>query len=815
MPVNLFNASLGTIHQPEIVLYTAEGTSQFSSPVFTYSRQLNDNGPDLAIVAKQANVYSGGVVDFVLAASNDSSQTMQNLMLVTDIPAGMSVSYSANADGVTAPIVAENKAYWLIGDLTAGSIVKRELTLTVDSTVPGDILVTEASIVSAGHISELVSAREYTRVISTEQPDFDFEPWIEESLSTVVTFDLDLNVATKDSAVSDIVVRALTGYGYYLYSNEEKGFTCEGNCQPNHWGAWHVGSLSPFSSDAIQVAGRTPAWHRESSALRVGQLSLGTLTISYDSTVVVESRKHYIASRGEEFEVSPLHDSDGDGIPDYWELQNAGLANWQDASDAVNDADGDGYTNKEEYELGQSLTYVDPRDTDGDGIYDHIELALGLDIYGSDSDGDGFEDGVDNFPSVAQPFTPSVLDVLLPGDVNADQTDDFIVVKQDGAGIVSADVISGNNLVTLSTVKWHRPYQNAKAFLLKSETSTTGFDIGVFGMFLADENTLKPRLFVKRITDGTNVQVITWPETRIENVPVLLSDMNDDGLPEFGVQGKFIEEGMRPQLFVNDVTNGREIGFYSFPDYLHDPKYLSLSDFNGDGVDEIGLFGRLKKNNKIQIKIVDGTDPDNRLVAYNFPDKWDDVTWFRLSDINFDYQDDFGMFGIRKEDNRPQLFTKSGVDHTGTLGIFGWPEDLSDAKFLLVPDMNYDGVDDFAVVGRTLDSSRYVIIIKDGADRSNVLSNYGLPHIDETATFGVLPSTTSIDDDKIFMFSEIKPSVWDVRTSSFRAISRVNWESTPKVVATDLNSDLRPEFILYGVKDGNAFWQVLDNLREM
>lgn len=50
----------------------------------------------------------------------------------------------------------------------------------------------------------------------------------------------------------------------------------------------------------------------------------------------------------------PLPDSDGDGIPDYWEIQ-FGL-NPKDPSDAMADSDGDGYANIEEY-----VNNTDPR----------------------------------------------------------------------------------------------------------------------------------------------------------------------------------------------------------------------------------------------------------------------------------------------------------------------------------------------------------------------------------------------------------------------------------------------------------------------
>jgi hypothetical protein len=67
-------------------------------------------------------------------------------------------------------------------------------------------------------------------------------------------------------------------------------------------------------------------------------------------------------------------DSDGDGLPDYWELCY-GL-NLNDPSDAANDSDGDGLTNLEEFAAG-----TDPQnpDTDNDGYSDGQEVAMGSD----------------------------------------------------------------------------------------------------------------------------------------------------------------------------------------------------------------------------------------------------------------------------------------------------------------------------------------------------------------------------------------------------------------------------------------------------
>lgn len=179
-------------------------------------------------------------------------------------------------------------------------------------------------------------------------------------------------------------------------------------------------------------------------------------------------------------EVNPvaLVDADGDGLPQWWELDH-GFSD-SNAADAAQDTDGDGLTNAQEHPLGtdprnrdsdgDSLTdgyeintsHSNPllTDTDGDGVSDVEEANIRhTNPLLADSDGDGAPDGWEvrtgcdpNSGTSTPPNTAHAIGVKFVCEIQPDNTLGDI----EPAGFVPQ--IHWNNTAALST--WNQPGGN-------------------------------------------------------------------------------------------------------------------------------------------------------------------------------------------------------------------------------------------------------------------------------------------------------------------------------------------------------------------
>jgi hypothetical protein len=209
----------------------------------------------------------------------------------------------------------------------------------------------------------------------------------------------------------------------------------------------------------------------------------------YDRALTeTEVRQHYRSV----FEA----DSDGDGMPDAWELANGLNPN---VNDAAGDADSDGSTNLAEFQ-----NHTDPKnpDSDGDGLKDGVETNTGVWVSATntgtnpldaDTDNDGLSDGVETNTGVFVDANNTGTNPLKT-DTDADTFSDSVELAN---GTNPNDAKSPAISSWVDAVKadqplyWWRFENTTAAAGVPNEGSVAGFT-GTFGPEIKDADLNKP-----------------------------------------------------------------------------------------------------------------------------------------------------------------------------------------------------------------------------------------------------------------------------------------------------------------------------------
>ena len=791
---------------------------QSATPTFLYTSELDGELPNLSINATNHHAVAGGEIDFNILLGNPSEEIVESAMLQVTIPDNAEFVSASGVNEVIDGIV-----YWPLGNIPVGNWHQVSLTLKANSDlIAGDVIQTHGRVVTNTATRTMAVASE-VNVIQSRQIAVTASQTVGYPLLQGAQMQVSIGVSNnKLTELADVELYYMPAAGSYVYSSDVEGGACTSGstCYFRDWVKWDLANMSGQSQSAVSVA---PALLTNSNRAPLGAILTSTLYADHSSQGLSPSVLNISYGVGNTYEIDTNHDSDGDGIPDFWELRYAHLANWLDSSDANDDLDGDGYTNLQEYLNGLSPDNRDPKDTDFDNLLDSVELALGLDPLSDDTDGDGLIDRLDNWPATYNAAQDGLIDVLGVGDINDDGAEDFALIYAE-EGAVSASIMSGADNTVSHMINWSGPYQDIHAYVFEDIDNNGSVEIGIFGNVSSEDSqgnpAIKPQLFIKDSKTGSRVNVYNWPSNWLETSLVLLDDVTGDGIRDFGMQGRFIVDGARPQLVVKDAASGGNVTTYAYPNLFKKPQFHQLSDYNGDGVDDIGLFGEMSRNGKIQIKITDGLDANNKLRAYNLSDKWTNVSWHRLSDMDGDGVDDWGMFGTRKEDNKPQLFTKNGATTAGTLGIYTWAEDLEGTSFHIIPDFTADSVDELAVGGFRTTTGRYQLTVRDGVSRSTTLANYGWPSKWTNVSFHVVGDLTNDGISEVLLFGlrsdgsyELNIKDGNIDNGNYSSINLGNnWSEKPSIKSLgDIDFDGTPTVVIFGkTESGTSTYQLID-----
>lgn len=474
------------------------------------------------------------------------------------------------------------------------------------------------------------------------------------------------------------------------------------------------------------------------------------------------------------------------------------------------DTDNDGYSN---WEDAFPVIAAIAIDTDGDGLADDFVAGCDEDCQGdiiidNDDDNDGIPDEEDEQPTnpgnaIARPSETG--DLVKP--LGTEYSSPVIFSFSEQNGTYSVTPVTGGQTVTFSG-----EYRKVWLYQLPDMNGNGAHEYGLFGIRNDEGYEERLQMFIRDSQTGNKVSTLNWLANWSLASVVILDDVTGDGITDIGLQGYF-KEGFRPQLVVKDGLTNEGYQTYSFPNLWDAPRYMQFSDVNGDGVGEIALFGIVKRNGKFQVKVVDGTNKDNKLKAYNFPAKWVNADWYNVGDYNQDGEDDWGLLGQSVEDGRWQLTVKDGTDPKGAEAIYGWPE-LRNITLLRLADLTGDNIAEIGLGGKNT-NGRWQLLIKDGQDRNSAISNvtwpgnnvsdgiYNIGDIDGDAKDDVALLEIVLKDEVGHVQFVIKFSKSDYTTEATLDMGS-DWQTFPTISQFDIDGDGMPEWVAWGLDENGA-----------
>ncbi len=218
-------------------------------------------------------------------------------------------------------------------------------------------------------------------------------------------------------------------------------------------------------------------------------------------------------------------DSDGDGIPDSWELGNFGDLT---TADETTDFDNDGLLDIDEF-----LNGTDPNnpDTDGDGMTDGWEVAFGLDPLtddsGLDPDGDGLTNGEEFVLDTDPGEWTMTITAITPSTGVSD-------------GVVDITDISGSGFRAGATVKLTKAGE--------SDIGASGVVVGLTQITCSFDITDAPTGAWNVVVTNPDTQSVTLTNGFIVKCPALTCSVSLIGPgPLYGVQIGFGNPCSEPQ----------------------------------------------------------------------------------------------------------------------------------------------------------------------------------------------------------------------------------------------------------------------------
>ncbi|GMQ47919.1 FG-GAP-like repeat-containing protein [Vibrio sp. 10N] len=444
-------------------------------------------------------------------------------------------------------------------------------------------------------------------------------------------------------------------------------------------------------------------------------------------------------------------DSDGDGVSDFDELNNG--TNPLDSKDFVEDyvqAKVWGDVNKD----GKSeVLALDASSNDtvtviwssSNGVHKTV-LELSLQnptlIELEDRNNDGVaEAGVFGFDKVKGRYVLAVIEVSssmkLLGmwnwsntlndvefrqvpDLNLDGQADYAIAGKHKLNSTNQLIVrSSDDKGIINTYKWVDLWKDVQLFALDDRNDDGVPEIALFGNRKSNG---KAQLFVLDGSNTSRLEVYNWNSVWSKGTATLLQDLNGDGTRDVGLFAKRSDDGRYQMVAKHGHSRLGFAGKTAWPGDLKHVRLVFVNDRDGDGLNELALFGESGEGTDAKYKMLITSSRDNsRLQNLSWKKLWSEVHIEQIADLDGDGLAEIVLVGRDSKTGILQLSIR-GSSTGSTVSSTTLPDTWEDVT-INTGDLNGDGVQDLIIIGESQTALATKVLGVSGADGRTVLHN--------------------------------------------------------------------------------------------
>ncbi|MGF1772510.1 thrombospondin type 3 repeat-containing protein [Vibrio wakamikoensis] len=318
------------------------------------------------------------------------------------------------------------------------------------------------------------------------------------------------------------------------------------------------------------------------------------------------------------------------------------------------------------------------------------------------------------------------------------------------------------------------------------------------------------------VNDGDEVREGTDPldpddfkSQAIQEV-LTVGDVNRDGASEFVA----LDKSALPLVNVSVLDAQLATLIEKELDYqFSDVQLIDLTEHYKGEKDYVALFGYIESQNRYTLVILNPANTLSVVKRINWPATLNRVELMSVPDMNSDGVSDFALFGQHKVNGTNQLVVRSGVDGN-SLRTFKWVNNWQDPTVIFLPDRNKDGIQEVALFGSHKRSLRNQLFVLSGASGSK-LDVYNWGPVWGSGEVEVIPDVNGDGFADVSMFAKrndderyqlaIKRGQTKAGMAAF-----VHWpgefeaETVQKIKLDDRNQDALDEIGLFGLSLKNG-----------